>query len=220
MYDTYIFDFDYTLANSEQGIAMCFEMLLNDEGYPAKPRKEICQTIGMTMFDATALLTGETDSARIQELIRLYKLRYSDKYMTANTHLYPQTRPMLESLKGHGARCCIVSSKTRSRINETIQRDDLGHLIDAIIGAEDLMNHAKPDPQGINLIRQQYQLTAKDVLYIGDSLIDAQTAFNSGVDFAAVTTGTTDAQEFETYPHVKIMKNLSELIQSNQENHA
>lgn len=212
MYTTYIFDFDYTLVNSEQGIVMCFEMLLADEGYAAKPRKEICQTIGMTMFDATAQLTGETDRARIEELIRLYKQRYSDIYMTANTHLYPQTRSTLESLKQQGARCCIVSSKTRSRINETLQRDNLDGLISTVIGAEDLQEHAKPDPEGINLIRKMYQLSARDILYIGDSVIDAQTAMNSGVDFAAVTTGTTTASEFETYPHVKIMKDLSELL--------
>jgi len=34
MYKAYVFDFDYTLVNSEQGIVMCFEMLLRDEGYP------------------------------------------------------------------------------------------------------------------------------------------------------------------------------------------
>lgn len=33
MYKAYVFDFDYTLVNSEQGIVMCFEMLLHDEGY-------------------------------------------------------------------------------------------------------------------------------------------------------------------------------------------
>lgn len=212
MYSTYIFDFDYTLANSEQGIAMCFEMLLADEGYPTKSRREICQTIGMTMFDATSILTGEHDEKRVRELISLYKLRYSDKYMTANTQLYPQTRPMLEGLKAKGSRCCIVSSKTRSRINETIHRDNLQELIDTIIGAEDLKNHAKPDPEGINIIRNRYNLSTSDVLYIGDSIIDAQTAINSGVDFAAVTTGTTSKQDFEAYPCVKIMKDLSELI--------
>lgn len=37
MYKAYVFDFDYTLVNSEQGIVMCFEMLLRDEGYPPVP---------------------------------------------------------------------------------------------------------------------------------------------------------------------------------------
>ena len=123
MYTTYIFDFDYTLANSEQGIVMCFEMLFADEGYGPVPREDICRTIGMTMYDAMARLTGETNPERIEELIRLYKVRYSDYYMVDNTHLYPQTVPMLRRLKAKGAHCCIVSTKTRSRINQTIEKD-------------------------------------------------------------------------------------------------
>ncbi len=210
MYTTYIFDFDYTLANSEQGIVMCFEKLFADEGYGPFPRKDICRTIGMTMYDAIASLTGETSPQRINELAHLYKIRYADKYMTAHTHLYPQTVPTLRRLKAKGARCCIVSSKTRSRIYETICRDGLGGLIDYVIGREDVAE-AKPAPEGILKIRDRFAVQSEAILYIGDSLIDAQTAANAGVSFAAVTTGATAAHEFAAYPHVQIMKHLDEL---------
>lgn len=33
MYKAYVFDFDYTLANSEKGIVMCFQLLFEAEGY-------------------------------------------------------------------------------------------------------------------------------------------------------------------------------------------
>ena len=49
------------------------------------------------------------------------------------------------------------------------------------------------------------------VLYVGDSLYDAGAAQNAGVDFAAVLTGNTPKQAFETYPTVQIINNLSEL---------
>lgn len=211
MYRTYIFDFDYTLANSEQGIVMCFEMLFADEGYGPIPRPDICRTIGMTMYDAMSQLTGETDAKRINELTRLYKVRYSDKYMVPNTHLYPQTIPLLKRLKQQGNRCCIVSTKTRSRINQTIEKEHLHSLIDCVIGIEDVA-HPKPAPDGIQEIQRRYHLQADSILYIGDSLIDAQTARNAGVDFAAVTTGATKAGEFTAYPHVQILHDLSELV--------
>ena len=95
MYKAYVFDFDYTLANSEKGIVMCFQLLFEAEGYDGIPEEAIRRTIGMTMYDAMASLTGETDPARIQALTTEYKVRFSDKYMTANTHLYPQTLPTL-----------------------------------------------------------------------------------------------------------------------------
>ena len=42
-------------------------------------------------------------------------------------------------------------------------------------------------------------------------LIDADTAQNSGVDFAAVTTGATPASAFANRPHTRILSDLSEL---------
>lgn len=140
MYKTYIFDFDYTLANSEKGIVMCFQLLFEAEGYKGIPEDAIRRTIGMTMFDAMKSLTGETAPDRIYELIKEYKVRFSDKYMTANTHLYPETLPVLKALKEQGSRCCIVSTKTRSRINETLRKYAMEDLIDLVVGMEDVDN--------------------------------------------------------------------------------
>ena len=210
VYKAYVFDFDYTLVNSEQGIVMCFEMLLRDEGYPPVPRAKICSTIGKTMFDAMSILTGETDKGRLAHLIRLYKVNYSDYHMTPNTHLYPQTKPALTYLKEHGALCFIVSTKTRHRINQTLEREHMEPLIDLVVGVEDVPE-AKPAPCGIQAVQKQFHLQPADILYIGDSLIDADTAVNSGVDFAAVTTGATPAAAFSDRPHIQIMSDLSEL---------
>jgi phosphoglycolate phosphatase len=51
-----------------------------------------------------------------------------------------------------------------------------------------------------------------NVLHIGDSLIDAKTALAANVYFAAVTTGTTNENDFIQYPCIKIFKNISELF--------
>lgn len=50
MYKAYVFDFDYTLANSEKGIVMCFQLLFEAEGYDGIPEEAIRRTIGMTMY--------------------------------------------------------------------------------------------------------------------------------------------------------------------------
>lgn len=93
---------------------------------------------------------------------------------------------------------------------ETIRREQMEPLIDRIIGIEDV-EHAKPAPDGIRLIQDYFHLAPSDILYIGDSLIDADTAQNSGVDFAAVTTGATPASAFANRPHTRILSDLSEL---------
>ena len=56
------------------------------------------------------------------------------------------------------------------------------------------------------------RISKADVLYVGDSLVDAKTAMQAGVDFAAVTTGTTAAEEFDQYPNVAVIDDISELL--------
>ncbi|MFR2408354.1 MAG: HAD family hydrolase [[Clostridium] symbiosum] len=46
------------------------------------------------------------------------------------------------------------------------------------------------------------------MLYVGDSTVDAKTAENAKIDFAAVLTGATTAAELEQFSHVCIAEDL------------
>lgn len=52
----------------------------------------------------------------------------------------------------------------------------------------------------------------KEVLYTGDSVVDAKTAAAAAVDFAGVLTGTTSSREFELFDHICIVRDLAELM--------
>lgn len=208
-YNTYLFDFDYTLANSEKGIVMCFEKLLAQQHYPAKSKTEIKNTIGFSMLKAISVLTGETDKD-ILERLRIQYSVFSDIDMTPNTYLYDTTIPTLKKLKEHGCKIAIVSNKTRGRILQTLHKENITKLVDFIVGSETSAK-PKPAPEPIWQALDAMQSDKKDALYIGDSTTDAQAAAAAGVAFAAVLTGTTDAQAFASYPHVKIMQSLVEL---------
>lgn len=210
-YKVYLFDFDYTLANSEIGIVKCFELLMEQENYPARPKDEIKRTIGLPMNDALTILTGETTSAKIQELKDKYTV-FADLYMTDNTHLYPETTSVLQKLNATGAKIAIISSKTRRRIMQTLTRDNIDNLIEFVIGSEDKFQY-KPAPDGILEAIKRFNVKRSDVLYIGDNTVDAQAAQNAGVDFAAVLTGNNPKEDFHNFPHIKIMNNLNELIE-------
>ena len=156
------------------------------------------------------LLTGIKD----RETVAGYRKQYvekSDEVMVANTKLFPEALPMLRKLKKQGVKTGIISTKYRYRIESTIRLYGMDELIDLVIGGEDVKT-AKPDPEGVWKALDRLECAREETLYIGDSLVDARTAENSGVHFAAVTTGTTTAADFETVPHVNVMKNLSELV--------
>ena len=60
-YKTYLFDFDYTLADSSRGIVICFRNVLTRHGHTDITDESIKRTIGKTLEDSFSILTGITD---------------------------------------------------------------------------------------------------------------------------------------------------------------
>lgn len=208
-YTTYLFDFDYTLADSSRGIVTCFRNVLNRHGYTQVTDEAIKRTIGKTLEESFAILTGVTGAETLAGFRREY-VREADRHMTVNTFLFPETRSVLEALKASGARIGIISTKFRYRIHELLDRHFPAGFIDIIVGGEDVQT-AKPSPEGLLYALEQLEADKATTLYIGDSTVDAETARAAGVDFAGVTHGVTTAEELARYPHVCIMASLDEL---------
>jgi phosphoglycolate phosphatase len=208
-YSVYLFDFDYTLADPERAVIACYRDVLDRHGHTGSSDYDICRTVGYPVTDSFTMLTGETDEATLEQYYKEFRNK-ADEVMAAYTKLYPTTIPVFRELRARGVKTGIISTKFRRRIEDIMSRHNAAGLADLIIGGEDV-KLPKPDPQGIYLAVERLGVLKCDVLYIGDSLVDAHTAKNAGVDFAAVTTGTTTAEDFAGLPYVKIMKDLTEL---------
>ena len=179
-YKAYLFDFDYTLADSSRGIVMCFRNVLAMHRHDGISDEAIKRTIGKTLEESFSILTGIDD----KETLSAYRKEYvsqADKLMTVNTVLFPETLYVLSQLKERKAKIGIISTKYTS-------------------------------PEGLMFAIKYLGLDRNDVLYCGDSTVDAETALNAGVDFAGVLHGMTTFEELEAYPHVGIMTSLDGLL--------
>ena len=105
----------------------------------------------------------------------------------------------------------IISTKERRHITASFDRYDMYPYIDILIAVDDNCP-PKPDPSGVLLAMERLGGTKEDTLYTGDSLIDAHAAKNEGLDFVAVTTGTTAEEEFHTVPSIAILKDASLML--------
>ena len=210
-YTTYLFDFDYTLADSSRGIVTCFRNVLNRHGYIHPTDDDIKRTIGKTLEDSFSILSGVTDPQQLAEFKKEY-VKEADTHMTVNTVLFLETKSVLMALKDSGARIGIISTKFRYRIKELLNQHFPDDFLDIIIGGEDVKT-PKPSPEGLLLVIKQLHATKAETLYIGDSTVDAETAQKAGVDFAGITHGMTTAEELRQYPHKKIMSSLEELLE-------
>lgn len=209
-YKTYLFDFDYTLADSSKGIVICFRNVLERHRHTGISDQQIKRTIGKTLVESFALLSGVTDADTLEEYRKEY-VKEADRFMTANTRLFPETVSVLQALKEEGAKVGIISTKYRYRIMELAKDHIPEGAIDLIVGGEDVKT-AKPSPEGVCMALCKLKTEKEDTLYIGDSTVDAETAQAAGVDFAGVLHGATTAEELAAYPHVKIMTDLNGLL--------
>lgn len=210
-YKAVVFDFDLTLADSSKGILICFKHTLSKFGFPIPDDQTIYNTIGLTLEQAFDVLTGVEDKER-NVLMRKEYVAKADEEMVKNTFFYDNAVAVLQVLQQAGVKVGIVSTKYRYRIVQSFEAQAGSFPVDEIIGGEDVLAH-KPDPQGLNAMIERLNENKEDVLYVGDSYIDALTAQNAGVDFAAVTTGSTTKDKFKSYPHIYIANDLLELFQ-------
>lgn len=206
-YTTYLFDFDYTLADSSRGIVICFRNVLERHGHTGISDEAIKRTIGKTLEDSFSLLSGITAPETLAEYKKEY-VKEADTYMTVNTFFFPETVTVLKTLKSQGAQIGIISTKFRFRIREMVDQHFPKDFFDIIIGGEDV-KQAKPDPQGLKKALRRLHRQKSETLYIGDSTVDAETAQAAKVDFVGVLNGMTTREELIVYPHRQILDNLS-----------
>lgn len=205
-YTTYLFDFDYTLADSSRGIVICFRNVLERHGHTGITDEQIKHTIGKTLEESFTILTGIDDVETLASYRKEY-IKEADEHMNVNTVLFPETESVLHQLKRQGAKIGIISTKFRYRIQEVVDKHFPKDFFDIIVGGEDV-KAMKPDPQGILKALKKLRRNRKETLYIGDSTVDAQTALNAKVDFIGVLNGMTTREELKAYPHRQILENL------------
>mgnify|MGYP000160041340 CR=1 FL=1 len=76
-YTTYLFDFDYTLADSSRGIVICFRNVLERHGHTGISDEAIKRTIGKTLEDSFSLLSGITAPETLAEYKKEYVKTHS-----------------------------------------------------------------------------------------------------------------------------------------------
>jgi phosphoglycolate phosphatase len=201
-----LFDFDYTLADSSAAIVECLSYALNSAFLPVPPKKLMLSTIGMSLTDTFAALASGRPS---QPLIESFRKR-ADEVMVDGTKLYKSVSAVIPALKRQGYLLGIVSTKYRFRIEAILERDRLLPFFDIIVGGEDVAKH-KPDPEGLFKAMLQLHCDQQSVVFIGDSVIDAQTAIAAGVRFVGVCTGATSKKELQKSGALQVMEDLEEL---------
>ena len=216
-YQGVFFDFDYTLGDSTPAIAEGYRLGFAALGLDPPTVEQVRHTIGLTLADGYSLITGDHDPERQEVFFRTFqhtvgvKAQGDDrKLMIEGTTLFPGAAELLQALRDAGVRTAIVSTKPGETIRRIFDHQGRLDLLDLVVGGDEV-RHSKPDPEGLRMALERLGLRSEQVLFCGDTVIDAATAQAGGCQFCAVLNGTTRAPAFERFPCVHIAQNLDDL---------
>ena len=130
--------------------------------------------------------------------------------MSDLTDLFKETPKVIRLLNRNNFKLGIVSTKYRFRIETILRRENILNLFEVIIGGEDV-RELKPNPFGLILATKKLNLLPSDVVYIGDTTIDAETAYRAGVSFLAILSGVTPRCAFKGFQVKYFLANISTL---------
>ena len=206
---TLLFDFDFTLADSSQGIFKCINYALRKMNLSEHNYKTIKQTIGYSLPETFKMLTKRNSEEEAHHFVKFF-VEKADEIMNLDTKVYPEVFELIPKLKERCFKIGIISTKYRYRIQGVLEKENLDRYFDTIIGGEDVSNH-KPHPEGLYMAIKNLGVTKKEAWYVGDSLVDAKAAKQAGIEFIAVLTGTTKEDDFAKEKYGTIIKQLVDL---------
>ena len=182
-----IFDLDGTLLNTLGDLRAATNHALAVRGLPPHSMEEIRQFIGngIRLLICRAMPEG-TPEAEIDAALDDFKAYYA-------AHIHDRTVPydgipqLLTALRKRGIKVAVLSNKIDSASQQLIEYFFPGKT-DVVFG-EHVGVPRKPDPTSCRMVMQQLGVQPEQVLYVGDSGTDMQTAKNAGLYAVGVTWG-------------------------------
>ena len=174
-YNTIIFDLDGTLLDTLEDISNSVNATLERYGYPTRSLEEIrdCLGDGSSAFFRYLL---PPDSG--EDILTACSSEYRNFYLS---HMFDHTKPydgimeLLEFLKNRNCKLAISSNKIDVAVQE-LTKHFFSPYINVALGAPP--RHKKPDPYNIYQIVNALDAKMNDLVHIGDSEIDIETAKN------------------------------------------
>jgi phosphoglycolate phosphatase len=187
VYDLFIFDLDGTLIDSVGDIADSLNETLAEYGLPPYDDGRVAGFIGSGVKELIRRALPARMHGELDEVVAKYRARYL-KWPTRRTTLYLGVKPTLEALPGEKA---VATNKPGALARRIVDELGIAGLFSAVLGEDDV-GRTKPDPLIVDLLRGKSGAAKRRTLYVGDSLVDADTADAAGVDLALVTYGYAD----------------------------
>ena len=213
-----IFDLDGTLINTIDDLGQACNHALAACGFPTHKIEDYPRLVGngINKLIERALPEEHRNEETVLRL-REYFVPYYDDHNCDLTHPYDGILELLHTLKAEGHTLAVASNKYQAATEKIV-----GHFFPGIFNVvlgERVGVPRKPDPQIVYDILSMLHPSSsslkeelEEVLYIGDSLVDAQTAHAAKATLVLCTWGFCSEQQLKIAQPKYMIQHPSELL--------
>lgn len=188
---TIVFDLDGTLVDSSPDLAAALNHTLVAMGRPTLPLADVVKMIGngaRMLLRRGLAATGDVDDALVAEAYPIF-MAYYGGHLCDLTRPYPGIEAALDQLADMGGMLAVCTNKPEASARALIDALGWQGRFAAIVGG-DTLTVLKPDPAPLNLAIERAGGGA--AAFVGDSIVDVETAKAAGVPSIAVSFGFAD----------------------------
>ena len=184
-----IFDLDGTLLNTIEDLGHACNYALEKNGFPTHTIASYPFFVGngVKRLITRVLPEDYRDESTIATLLADFKFYY-DQHNCDCTKPYDGITELLLDLRDAGVMMAVASNKYQKAVDKIISHFFGDEQFIAIEGQVDGRNR-KPDPSVVFSILAKARVPKADVLYVGDSGVDMETARRACIDSVGVTWG-------------------------------
>jgi len=201
VYDLVIFDLDGTLIDSVGDIADALNRTLGSEHADSVVAGWVGSGVRV-LLERAGCPPSELDAA-----VATFRSHYAAQ-PCKHTRPYLRVR---ETLRAIACDKAIATNKPGELSRTILSRLGLADEFVAILGEDDV-GARKPDPLIVDILRGKLGIARAQTLYVGDSLVDAETARPAGVDLYPVSYGYAAPEAIAAAPAQHHIDRFDELI--------
>ncbi|MBE6732120.1 MAG: HAD family hydrolase [Ruminococcaceae bacterium] len=197
-FEACMFDLDGTLCNTLDSIAYFANSALTFYGYSPIDTQEYKLLIGNGADMLIRRMLNKVAGEYTEETVKAVRKKYDELYESEPLKLvepYKGIPELLDKLHSMGIKITVLSNKPDD-MTKAVVKGILGDKFDYVQGQKKEFEK-KPSPQAPLYIAKEINVSPENILYLGDSGVDMQTAINSGFTACGVSWGFRSVEELK-----------------------
>ena len=211
-YRAVIFDLDGTLLDTLEDIGDAANRVLAGRGFPTHPVDSYRDFIGdgAGRLIMRALPPDHRQPETLQGCLKDFGAAYARNW-NVKSRPYPGIPELLSALLDRGVLCAVLSNKPEVFTVQCVSELLSAWTFPVVMGAVPERPH-KPDPQGAREAARRLEVDPSQVLYVGDTVTDMQTALAAGMLPLGVSWGFRPAAELTAHGARAILEKPLDLL--------